>query len=225
MHAHTLRKFNKCPRHLNSPHIILTRPPSQCALAMFYLHSNHIYIKSFDPKHIVLDQYGHVKLTHFGYRYDNADVGGTRSNIFYLAPELIMSKDWNNSRKIQRQRDMRSLVESDYWSLGILVYELFCGAYPFTTDGEIPDSIKLKDLKAIRLQILRASYTIPAGDIPPDVVTYIHAMLALNPSDRSAVFQDYHGNNNTVNALILQSKKALWSNAGIVCLVYTQSSF
>eukprot|EP00943_MAST-04B_sp_MAST-4B-sp1_P002368 g2368.t1 len=149
-----------------------------------------------------------------------------RDSIYYSANGNNSTPSSKNQsrRKIHRQRDMKSLVESDYWSLGILIYELFCGAYPFTTDGEIPDSIKLEKLKDIRLRILRASYTIPAGGIPPDVVTYINALLVLNPSDRSAVFQDYHGNNSTVNALIMQSKKKLWSNAGIVCLLKNTSN-
>ena len=189
---------------------------AQCILAMFYLHSNNIYIKTFDPKHILIDRHGHIKLTHFGYRYDNIDGNGNRNNILYLAPELLMSKQWLNSRKIHRQRDMKSLVETDYWSLGVLIYELFCGTYPFTTDGKLIDCTKKKEIKEIRLRILRASYVIREKDILPDAITYINSLLVLNPAERSAVFQDYHGNHSTVQALVLQAKKDMWYKAGIV---------
>ena len=152
---------------------------AQCILAMFYLHSNNVYIKSFDPENILIDRHGHLKLSHFGYRYD-LNSSGERLNILYLAPELLISKDWSNSKKIHRQRDMQSEVEADYWSLGVLVYELFNGKYPFTADGSLLSCTDIQEVSRVRLRILQASYLEPTN-IMAGALAYIKSLLVQNP--------------------------------------------
>ena len=40
----------------------------------------------------------------------------------YIAPEIIMGKSYNSM--------------ADLWSLGVLIYELMCGEYPFGDRAE-----------------------------------------------------------------------------------------
>ncbi|KAK9682720.1 hypothetical protein RND81_10G091800 [Saponaria officinalis] len=113
--------------------------------AIAYLHSNGIMHRDLKPENILLDADGHVMLTDFGVakQFDET----TRSNsmcgtIEYMAPEIILGKGHNKA--------------ADWWSVGILLYEMLTGKAPFT--GGNRQKIQQKILKdKIRLPTFLSS--------------------------------------------------------------------
>lgn len=96
------------------------------ASALEFLHRKKILHRDIKPDNIMFDQHGFPSLTDFGICYPYKDLpreqhmcsmsSGTRQ---YLAPEVLTSTHRHDS-------------SSDFWSLGIVAYELIYGERPFT---------------------------------------------------------------------------------------------
>lgn len=91
---------------------------SEILLVFEYLHSQHIAYRDLKPENVLIDKYGHVKLTDFGFAKEVYDRTFTLCGTpEYLAPEIIQSKGHGK--------------EVDWWALGILIYEMMAGFPPF----------------------------------------------------------------------------------------------
>ncbi|XP_065908998.1 cAMP-dependent protein kinase catalytic subunit beta-like [Dysidea avara] len=91
---------------------------SQMVLAVEYLHSNNIAYRDFKLENILLDHIGYCKLTDFGYAKKFTGRTWTLCGTpEYVAPEMILHRGYNHS--------------VDWWSLGILAYEMVRGIPPF----------------------------------------------------------------------------------------------
>jgi len=93
---------------------------AEIGLALGHLHSLNYVYRDLKPENILLDDKGHVCLTDFGLSKDIE--GDEVAHTFcgtpeYLAPEIVIGSGHG--------------MPVDWWSLGILLYELTVGIPPF----------------------------------------------------------------------------------------------
>jgi len=97
---------------------------SEILMALGELHRNHIIYRDLKPENILLDNQGHVRLTDFGLskRYSEGEQAMTFCGTpEYLAPEVVLGVGHSK--------------EVDWWSLGILLYEMIVGIPPFFSEN------------------------------------------------------------------------------------------
>ncbi len=87
-----------------------------------YLHSKNIIYRDLKPENILINKNGYLKLTDFGFaKYLNNEKTYTLCGTpEYLAPEIILNKGHGKA--------------VDWWTMGILLFEMLVGIDPFSDD-------------------------------------------------------------------------------------------
>ena len=90
--------------------------------ALGYLHARNIVYRDMKPENALIDDKGYCIMIDLGFAKIVTDKTYTLCGTpEYLAPEIIMSKGHNKA--------------VDYWSFGVLIYEMLVGRSPFFSYG------------------------------------------------------------------------------------------
>lgn len=134
-----------------------------CALEC--LHGFNVIYRDLKPENILLDYQGHIALCDFGLcKLDMKDED--RTNTFcgtpeYLAPELLMGQGYKKT--------------VDWWTLGVLLYEMLTGLPPFYDENT----------NEMYRKILSEPLHFPSHEVvPPAARDLLTKLLNRNPDER-----------------------------------------
>ena len=135
---------------------------AEIASALGQLHSAHIIYRDLKPENILLDAEGHIRLTDFGLAKESMGAGAVTHTFCgtpeYLAPEILLNKGHDKA--------------VDWWSLGILLYEMLFGLPPFYSEN----------LNEMYRGIISAPLTFPTEfPIAQEVIDIIRGFLTRDP--------------------------------------------
>lgn len=94
---------------------------TQIILIFEYMHASDYIYRDLKPENLLLDKTGYLKITDFGFAkrvaFKTYTLCGTPE---YIAPEVLLNKGHGKG--------------VDWWTLGILLYEMMAGQPPFVDD-------------------------------------------------------------------------------------------
>merc|ERR1719190_224688 len=127
-----------------------------------HLHERRIIYRDLKPENLLLTEQGHLKLTDMGLaKFVIGKTYTTCGTPDYFAPELIASTGHTNAL--------------DWWTLGILIFEMMSGHPPF--ESAYPMQIYSKVMKGIMKVPFPPKCQGPVGDL-------IKGLLKKEPSER-----------------------------------------
>ena len=124
-------------------------------IALLYLHKQKIIYRDLKPENILINEDGHIKLCDFGLSkklnpysvslsgFSHTEIKNTYSNNTkaytlcgtkdYLAPEVVVGKGYDKN--------------VDWWSLGVIMYEMLTGMLPFTEENNNINNVNIEKYK------------------------------------------------------------------------------
>ena len=135
---------------------------AELIIALDHLHESGIVYRDLKPENILLDANGHIALCDFGLSKANLSTDGT-TNTFcgtteYLAPEVLLD-DAGYTKMV------------DFWSLGVLVFEMCCGWSPFYAE----------DTQKMYKNIAFGKVRFPKDSVSAEGRDFVKGLLNRNP--------------------------------------------
>ena len=101
---------------------------AEILMALTHMHNNDIIYRDLKLENILMHSSGHIALTDFGLSKQGVQEGAGAQTFCgtaeYIAPDLFLDKDNSDSTAAYGS-------EADWWSFGILIYEMLKGKTPF----------------------------------------------------------------------------------------------
>ncbi|KAI8896809.1 kinase-like domain-containing protein [Globomyces pollinis-pini] len=132
-------------------------------LGLEYWHSNKVLYRDLKLDNILLTLQGHVKITDYGLCKERIGYGNYTGTFCgtpeFMAPEILAEKPYG--------------LAADWWSFGVLIYEMILGKAPFNGDSE----------DKIFNAILKTQPQLPPS-LSPEASDILKKLLTKDPSKR-----------------------------------------
>lgn len=151
---------------------------AELVTAIEYIHNNHVIHRDLKPDNILIGRGGHVHVIDLGLSKSLQDLHYEQSSSrtktvcgtkYYMSPEMVKGEKYDEM--------------VDWWSLGVILYELLVGVLPFYS----------RDLKRQFLKIIQCDLILPGErgradtepiTLSPNARDFLEGLLAKDPKKR-----------------------------------------
>ena len=151
-------------QHKRLPEVEVRRLVRQLVGALSYLHARSIAHRDIKLENVLLDEWCNVRLIDFGFAIlSRGKLRVPCGSPAYTAPEILLAHEYDGQL-------------ADVWSLGVLIYVMLAGRFPFqgATRAELSRNV------------LRGSFASPSG-ISREPESLLRRVLVLDPHQRYTV--------------------------------------
>ncbi|CEG44184.1 agc rsk rskp90 protein kinase [Plasmopara halstedii] len=146
---------------------------AELVAGLAHLHSLDIIYRDLKPENVLIQKDGHIVLVDFGlstYTRDDSDkkAHSLAGSPEYISPEVLAAANPKNG-------EAPAVYDKtcDWWSLGILIFEMYVGRTPFKDDN-----------KAIMYRNIAEGFLYIPSELPEDVQSLLSGLIERNPSKR-----------------------------------------
>lgn len=137
---------------------------AELVMALSYLHESGIIYRDLKLENIMIQWDGHLKLTDFGFCKDSMAFGDVTQTFCgtdeYIAPEVVVRNNYYT-------------FSADWWSFGIVLYEMLHGKTPFQN----PD-------RMVTFEMITTCEPLYSDEISKGAENLLRRLLVKNPSKR-----------------------------------------
>ena len=135
-----------------------------------YLHNQKVVYRDLKPENIMVLENGYIKFFDFGTVKEIKD----RTKTFigtttYMAPEIFAGNGYS--------------FQIDYWALGVVMYEFFCGTLPFGDDDDYDDPMEFYSV------MIKENLVFPEFVKDQEFKDLIQKLLIKDPNRRLSQYQ------------------------------------
>lgn len=144
-------------------------------IVLNYLQKMRIIHRDLKPENLMIETNGYLKVIDFGIAKDLSGKDSTHTLIgtpHYMAPEIILGKRYS--------------FAADYWSVGIVLYEIFYGKVPF--------GMNVTDSNKVFSEITEKKLAFPTDPKNNNFNMLIKNLLYKNPNKRTSSFAQIKAN-------------------------------
>eukprot|EP00049_Salpingoeca_infusionum_P022705 m.8271 g.8271 ORF g.8271 m.8271 type:complete len:847 (-) comp5339_c0_seq2:2563-5103(-) len=140
---------------------------AEVVLGIAHIHSRNMVYRDLKPANVLLDEHGHARISDLGLarRLDDSLPTSACGTLGYSAPEVLLP-------------GVHYSKPADWWSLGIMIFQLLTGRTPFRQSGEGKN-----DADSIMRRVVEEDPKYPE-DFPDAARDIVSQLLEKDPSKR-----------------------------------------
>merc|ERR1712070_1362773 len=146
----------------------------QIMAGLVHLHSHRLIHSSIEPRHVLHNTGGEVKISEFRRSRDFEQLDyGCNACIplqIYMSPERCLGEDYS--------------FKSDVWNVGMVIYELACGRYPFEDTSSF--------IALFESSCEKPEPRLDAKEFPPELCEFTACCLTRDVAQRPDTSTLYH---------------------------------